>query len=295
MASSKANEATTSEAANEGLLVLVIDTNPVHWIGQGGSANDRAGLQQLISSTLVFVNSYLLLHRSNRIVIIAAHAGTSAMLYPDPGQDDTTGSAEQAARVNAGVLQRLQQLSDAPLDPIKPNQTAIAASLSRALCFINRAINEEPDLRPRILVIQKSPDVSEHYIAIMNGIFSAQKKNVAVDACILATEHSSFMQQAAYLTGGIYYKPNDHSGLLQYLISIYLPNPSMRKLLKLPSQDSVDFRAMCFCHREVISTAFVCPVCLSLFCEFRPICSTCGIRSHIQPKKNGLNKRPRVA
>ncbi|EEY57658.1 general transcription factor IIH subunit, putative [Phytophthora infestans T30-4] len=286
----QANRAISTEA-NEGLLVLVIDTNPVHWFTNGGSAADRAGLQQLISSTLVFVNSYLLLHRSNRIVIIAAHAGKSAMLYPDPEQDDTTGSAEQAAKVNAGVLQRMQQLSDAPLDPATPNQTAIAASLSRSLCFINRAINEEPDLRPRILVIQKSPDVSEHYIAIMNGIFSAQKKSVAVDACILATEHSSFMQQAAYLTGGIYYKPNDHSGLLQYLISIYLPDPSMRKLLKLPSQDSVDFRAMCFCHREVISTAYVCPVCLSLFCEFRPICSTCGIRSHIQPKKNGLHKK----
>ncbi|KAG3117309.1 hypothetical protein PI124_g3417 [Phytophthora idaei] len=291
MSMAHANGVTISESANEGLLVLVIDTNPVHWFTQGGSAADRAGLQQLISSTLVFVNSYLLLHRSNRIVIIAAHAGKSAMLYPDPEQNDTTGSAEQAAKVNAGVMQRLQQLSDAPLDPAKPNRTAIAASLSRSLCFINRAINEEPDLRPRILVIQKSPDVSEHYIAIMNGIFSAQKKNVAVDACILTTEHSSFMQQAAYLTGGIYYKPNDHSGLLQYLISIYLPDPFMRKLLKLPSQDSVDFRAMCFCHREVISTAYVCPVCLSLFCEFRPICSTCGIRSHIQPKKNGLHKK----
>ncbi|GMF24984.1 unnamed protein product [Phytophthora fragariaefolia] len=234
----QADAAASGDAANEGLLVLVIDTNPAYWFAQGGSAADRAGLQQLISSTLVFVNSYLLLHRSNRIVIIAAHAGKSAMLYPDPQQDDTSGNAEQAAKVNAGVMQRLQQLSDAPLDPAKPNRTAVAASLSRALCFV-----------------QKSPDVSEHYIAIMNGIFSAQKKSVAVDACILATEHSSFMQQAAYLTGGIYYKPNDHSGLLQYLISIYLPDPSMRKLLKLPSQDSVDFRAMCFCHREVISTA----------------------------------------
>lgn len=156
-------------------------------------------------------------------------------------------------------------------------------------------MNEDPDLRPRILVIQKSLDVSEHYIAIMNGIFSAQKKNVAVDACILTAEHSSFLQQAAYLTGGIYYKPSDFSGLLQYLISIYLPDPSLRKLLKLPSQDSVDFRAMCFCHREVISTAYVCPVCLSLFCEFRPICSTCGIRSHIQPKRKVLIKKPLIA
>jgi transcription initiation factor TFIIH subunit 3 len=150
---------------------------------------------------------------------------------------------------------------------------------------INRAITEQADLHPRILVIQKSPDVSEHYISIMNGIFSAQKKSVAVDACILARDHSSFMQQAAYLTGGIYYKPNDAGALLQYLVSIYLPEPSMRKLLKLPTQDSVDFRAMCFCHQKVISTAFVCPVCLSLYCEFKPICSTCGIRSRIQPTK----------
>uniref|UniRef100_M4BTB8 General transcription factor IIH subunit n=1 Tax=Hyaloperonospora arabidopsidis (strain Emoy2) TaxID=559515 RepID=M4BTB8_HYAAE len=288
---SQAHNAGSSEPSVEGLLVLVIDTNPVHWFAQAAGTADRAGLQRLISSTLVFVNSYLLLHRSNRIVIIAAHAGKSAMLYPNPEQEDTSGSAEQAAKVNAGVMQRLQELSDAPLDNAKTNRTAIAASLSRALCFINRAIHEDPELRPRILVIQKSPDVSEHYIAIMNGIFSAQKKNVAVDACILSSEQSSFMQQAAYLTGGIYYKPNDHSGLLQYLIAIYLPDPSMRKLLKLPSQDSVDFRAMCFCHREVISTAFVCPVCLSLFCEFRPICSTCGIRSHIQPKKTGMLKK----
>lgn len=140
-------------------------------------------------------------------------------------------------------------------------------------------------------MIQKSPDVSEHYISVMNGIFSAQKKGVAVDACILAYDHSAFLQQAAYLTGGIYYKPNDHNGLLQYLMSIYLPDPSLRKLLKLPSQDSVDFRAMCFCHKRVISTAFVCPVCLSLFCEFQPICSTCGIRSRIQPAKNVLLKK----
>ncbi|RMX70385.1 hypothetical protein DD238_000184 [Peronospora effusa] len=280
-----------AEASVEGLLVLVIDTNPTNWFAQGNEAADRGNFQQLISSTLVFVNSYLLLHRSNRIVIIAAHAGKSAMLYPNPAHDDTSGSAEQSAKVNAVVMQRLQELSDTPMDCTKPNRTAIAASLSRALCFINRAMNEEPDLRPRILVVQKSPDVSEHYIAIMNGIFSAQKKNVAVDACILASEQSSFMQQAAYLTGGIYYKPNDHSGLLQYLISIYLPDPSMRKLLKLPSQDSVDFRAMCFCHREVISTAFVCPVCLSLFCQFQPICSTCGIRSHIEPMGTKKGKK----
>lgn len=301
----------------EGLLVIVVDTNPQQWFPNAKLLNAQGqGFQQLISSMLVFVNSYLLLHRNKRIVIIAAHAGRSEMLYPDPDQIDTSGSAEQSLKVNSRVMEKLQELGQATFDPSKSKATAIAASISRALCceydilstkgislllllmdrslvfvVINRAINEQSDLHPRILVIQKSPDVSEHYISIMNGIFSAQKKSVAVDACIISREHSSFMQQAAYLTGGIYYKPNDPNALLQYLISIYLPEPSMRKLLKLPTQDSVDFRAMCFCHQRVISTAFVCPVCLSLFCEFRPICSTCGIRSRIQPTKKTPPKK----
>lgn len=122
------------DTTSEGLLVLVIDTNPAIWFPKSaanGSLSDQ-GFQQLISSTLVFVNAYLLLHRSNRIVIIAAHAGRSEMLYPDPEQVDTSGSAEQAAKVNARVMNKLQKMSETPIDPA--SQTAIAASLSRSLC-----------------------------------------------------------------------------------------------------------------------------------------------------------------
>lgn len=125
------------DTTSEGLLVLVIDTNPAFWFPKSaanGSLSDQ-GFQQLISSTLVFVNAYLLLHRSNRIVIIAAHAGRSEMLYPDPEQVDTSGSAEQAAKVNARVMHKLQKMSETPMDPAQPaGQTAIAASLSRSLC-----------------------------------------------------------------------------------------------------------------------------------------------------------------
>lgn len=121
-----------AEGASQGLLVLVIDTNPAHWFALAGG--DAGGLQQLVASALVFVNAYLLLHRSNRIVVIAAHAGRSAMLYPNPEQADTSGSAEQAAKVNAGVMRRLQELAAATADPAKPQRTAIAAALSRSLC-----------------------------------------------------------------------------------------------------------------------------------------------------------------
>ncbi|KAL2180052.1 transcription factor Tfb4-domain-containing protein [Thermothelomyces heterothallicus CBS 202.75] len=53
---------------------------------------------------------------------------------------------------------------------------------------------------------------------------------------------------------------------------------SVADLLLTPSADAVDFRAACFCHRNVIDTGFVCSVCLSIFCEVPPggECLTCG-------------------
>ncbi|AEO61736.1 hypothetical protein MYCTH_2312237 [Thermothelomyces thermophilus ATCC 42464] len=53
---------------------------------------------------------------------------------------------------------------------------------------------------------------------------------------------------------------------------------SVADLLLTPSADAVDFRAACFCHRNVIDTGYVCSVCLSIFCEVPPggECLTCG-------------------
>ena len=55
---------------------------------------------------------------------------------------------------------------------------------------------------------------------------------------------------------------------------------SVADLLVTPSADSVDFRAACFCHRNVIDAGFVCSICLSIFCEVPPggECLTCGTK-----------------
>ncbi|AEO71504.1 uncharacterized protein THITE_2123949 [Thermothielavioides terrestris NRRL 8126] len=55
---------------------------------------------------------------------------------------------------------------------------------------------------------------------------------------------------------------------------------SVAELLVTPSADAVDFRAACFCHRNVVDTGFVCSICLSIFCEVPDggECLTCGTR-----------------
>lgn len=46
-------------------------------------------------------------------------------------------------------------------------------------------------------------------------------------------------------------------GIAQYMFATFLPSQSCRKYLKLRKQQSVDFRAACFCHKRVVDIAYV--------------------------------------
>ncbi len=156
------------------------------------------------------------------------------------------------------------------------------------------------NFRARILVVRAAEDTAAQYLAFMNAVFTAQKLRVPIDACVIPptttsssaddplpqsstmlrdTNHSSLFQQAADLTGGTYLRVPQPAGLLQYLISVFLPRAGLRSQLILPDSRGaslgVDFRAACFCHRKLVDLAYVCSVCLSVFCSFSPICSTC--------------------
>ncbi|CAK6439954.1 unnamed protein product [Pipistrellus nathusii] len=108
----------------------------------------------------------------------------------------------------------------------------------------------------------------------MNVIFAAQKQNILIDACVLDSD-SGLLQQACDITGGLYLKVPQMASLLQYLLWLFLPDQDQRSQLTLPPPIHVDYRAACFCHRNLIEIGYVCSVCLSIFCNFSPICTTC--------------------
>ena len=157
--------------------------------------------------------------------------------------------------------------------------TPLAAALSMGLCYANschhrriNAIKRET----RILCIQGSGDCSSQYVPTMNAIFSAQRAGIPIDSCYLGATDSAFLQQAAHITGGVYYKPRAFHDLLQHLLSTSGADRSTRRLLQLPGQRGVDFRASCFCHRRPLDSGFVCSVCLSIYCTKISVCPTCG-------------------
>lgn len=143
--------------------------------------------------------------------------------------------------------------------------TTITGALSIALCYINRVtkLDDEGHIKPRILITSVSPDSAYQYIPLMNCIFSAQKASIPIDVCKLYGEETAFLQQASNITGGVYVRVEDPQALLEYLMMAFLPDIYSRNYVNLPTQDGVDFRAACFCHKKIVDIGFVCSVCLS--------------------------------
>ena len=125
-----------------------------------------------------------------------------------------------------------------------------------------------------------------------------QRSEVCIDACLLGRGDSTFLQQAAHLTDGVYLKPKHRGALLQYLLvrlmvdswfftgcpalmllacqsrcsrnmtsielladvvqTVFCGDGFSRGFLALPRQAGVDFRASCFCHRVSASQPGIC-------------------------------------
>lgn len=90
--------------------------------------------------------------------------------------------------------------------------------------------------KQRILVLNVTSDVTSQYIPMMNAIFSAQRQDVVIDCFHFGflifihickfklnfrKDGSSFMEQACYMTNGIYLKPSLESKLILYYLSFY--------------------------------------------------------------------------
>ncbi|KAL6435187.1 hypothetical protein ACFW04_005339 [Cataglyphis niger] len=259
------------------LLVIILDVNPVQRIVK----QETKILSQCLDSMIVFANAHLMQSSNNELAIMACHGHSAKFLYPCENAAEIRqidGQYEKFTMVERTVRQQLQQVineisMDAPLN----TESLISGALSMALCYIARLEREKvasQKLYPRILVITASNDSAIQYMNYMNIFFTAQRMNVILDVCSLDQE-LTLLQQGCEITGGNYLQVPQLAGLLQYLLWVFLPDPSVRSKLVLPPPVKVNYRAACFCHQDLIDIGYVCSICLSIFCKYSPICTTC--------------------
>ncbi|CAD6502520.1 BgTH12-05112 [Blumeria graminis f. sp. triticale] len=298
----------TAEGPLPSLLVIVLDTNPHAWALLASTLS----LPKAVANILVFINAHLAFNNANQVAVVSSHCHRAVWLYPRPqskSEDidmpdvpelvhENSKKYRPFALIEASLLSSLRELiaTTTETDVITTITTQMAGALTLALSYINKASTNyfgksdtEPalssgetsdrlsGLQSRILIISVSGDLAHQYIPIMNTTFAAQRLKVPIDICKLAGD-TIFLQQASDATKGIYIHLRSPQGLLQYLMMAFLPDQSSRKHLVAPTQEKVDFRAACFCHRKVVDVGFVCSICLSIFCcpPEGNICLTCS-------------------
>jgi len=305
-----------ADEENPSLLVIVVDANRVWWgeraeqlhssdhnhqsqnhtnqngfsaNGETSTSHSQITLSEFIDSIIIFSNAHLLTNHRNKLAIIANHANQSQYIYPPRQQggasDGPVGGAtsDTLQMLKNSVKGELSHLLSEVDDRELFAESISAGALCMALCYINKQEQNLPvclsvgeKMNAKILVIKGTEDNSEQYMNFMNAVFTAQKKNVVIDACLFGHD-SGLLQQACDITKGIYLRIPHTKGLLQYLLWTYLPDPVTRNKMSMPPRSQVDYRAACFCHRQLIDRGYVCSVCLSIFCDFQAICSTCRV------------------
>ncbi|KAG0410694.1 hypothetical protein HPB47_012178 [Ixodes persulcatus] len=198
--------------------------------------SDQGIVSKLLDALTVFCNSHLMLNPCNKLAIIASHSHKSTFIYPKPQE-----SLSDTYSVD-GQYELFTEVTGAIKDGVK------------------ELVLSEPKPSGR-----KAPSMCWR---------QSYYRNVIIDACVLEKD-SGLLQQGCDITGGKYMKVPNHAGLLQYLLWVFLPDKTSRNYMVFPPPVHVDYRAACFCHRNLIEIGYVCSVCLSIFCAFSPICSTC--------------------
>lgn len=243
-----------------------------------------------------------MLDEKNELSVIASYTTANRTIATDFRPVRIENSDKEVEAHNGGQFEKFNHISDAIrvgiIDLIKnsptvaSNECLLASALGSALCKINLSKH----LESRILVVSCSIQVGSYasqYMNLMNAFFAAQKMNVPIDGCVHMREETklgSILEQGCSLTGGHYLNIPDIAGNLEYLLWIFLPSTTLRETLLLPERRKATHRAACFCHKNIIDIGYVCSVCLSIFCTFSPICSSCSTHFKINVPTKFISK-----
>lgn len=272
-------------------LFVVIDCSP-------SSLVDQRQYIRWLDSITVFCNSHLMVDEKNHLTVIASFnsankiiLSTDAGLHPNKNIISQRGQFEKFSFLTDILRTGIVNLIKGS-PTIMSNDCLLASALGTCLCKINTT----KKLPSRILVASCSMQVGSYawqYMNLMNSFFAAQKMNVPIDGCVFMKEEAkrgSILEQGCDLTGGHFLNVPDIAGTLEYLLWIFLPSTKVRETLLLPEKRKATHRAACFCHRNIIDIGYVCSVCLSIFCTFSPICSSCQTHFKLDLPSNMINK-----
>jgi len=175
----------------------------------------------------------------------------------------------------------------------------IAKGLGMALCLINKkrcqkntleeklSTNKEKQVNDKVLIVL--PDlqfqIEQQYLNLINSAFCANETSVSVDILIIKciasrskclSQTQLLMNQLSDLTSGVLHICEEIAQLYHILnLCLMMDHSDKSKILNSSNQTKVDYRTATFDTKKLVSSGFVCSICLAVYEKFYSICPTC--------------------
>ncbi|KAK4190209.1 RNA polymerase II transcription factor B subunit 4 [Podospora australis] len=244
------------------------------------TAQDVAATTTQISGALTLALSHI-----NKTALSFTTAGSTTASGSNPGVSSSagvaSGSAAPPATTSAGLAGLharilVVSVSDSSPSQYIPTMNAVFAAAHARISIDTLSLRASATFLQQASYITRGTFIraSEprgllQYLMFGFGSGSAPSNRSAADSAAAGkpiTRHNIGASAAPPTRGEKKGAANGMNGL------------GVADILVTPSADTVDFRAACFCHRNVVDTGFVCSICLCIFCEVPEggECLTCG-------------------
>jgi len=114
------------------LQVIVLEVNVASWDHLFSESNDLISMEELAKILCLFLNSFALLHRQNRLCVIAHHNGQACVVFPRrdiSNYDSFIPSSETSEILLHYFCEIIKELSHPTV-----TSTGLSGALSKALC-----------------------------------------------------------------------------------------------------------------------------------------------------------------
>jgi hypothetical protein len=143
------------------LLAIIVDTDPISWQLRGQFGAETAlNFSDAISQVIVFCNAYALLHRSNRILVIANNPKKTVLIYPKRCDEKEIGQQD---------VQRKHSTSEDNLIPIVHKmQSLITHGLLESIAE-TKDLNHSPAIAKELNNIERKSSLAQSFSLALCG------------------------------------------------------------------------------------------------------------------------------
>ena len=139
------------------------------------------------------------------------------------------------------------------------------------------------------MVVFNSELKNESFSQLMSCVFVCQHRGYIIDSINLNRSSQNFLKQASLKSDGFYFQRSSlqdksclpDKGLMQLFLHVFNISREERRHFKMPNSTKNSSSASCSCHNLKVDLAWVCSVCLGIYCkrakeETKGECRFCG-------------------